>query len=118
VLDDEGYLSVVGRLKELIRTGGESVSPAEVEATLADHPDIVEVAVVGVPDVEWGEIVCAVVVARPGTDPTLEELQRHCEGRLAGFKKPRRIERIDALPRTPATGQMQRSLVLELIRSR
>ena len=65
----------------------------------------------------WGEIVCAVVVAGDAA-PTLEDLQRHCEGRLAGFKKPRRLEVVDALPRTAATGQVQRTLVVERILSR
>ncbi|MGH7287928.1 MAG: class I adenylate-forming enzyme family protein, partial [Myxococcota bacterium] len=116
-LDAEGYLSIVGRLKDVIRTGGESVSPAEVEAALADAPGVKELAVVGIPDAHWGEVVCAVVVAAPGTAPTLEELRAHCEGRLAGFKRPRRLERLDALPRTAATGQVQRALLVERITS-
>jgi acyl-CoA synthetase (AMP-forming)/AMP-acid ligase II len=114
VLDDEGCLSIVGRLKELIRTGGESVSPSEVEAVLAAHPAVAEVAVVGIPDPQWGEVVCAAVVAR-GEGPTLEDLQHHCRGRLADYKKPRRLERVDALPRTAATGQVQRTLLVERI---
>jgi acyl-CoA synthetase (AMP-forming)/AMP-acid ligase II len=118
VLDEEGYLSIVGRKKELIRTGGESVSPAEVEAALADHPAIDEVAVVGLPDAQWGEVVCAVVVAQPGSEPTLEALQEHCGSRLAPFKKPRRLERVDALPRTAATGQVQRTLLVEQLATR
>jgi acyl-CoA synthetase (AMP-forming)/AMP-acid ligase II len=115
VLDDDGYLSIIGRLKEIIRTGGESVAPAEVEAVLAKHPAVGEIAVVGVPDPKWGEVVCAVVVSKDGKSPTLEELQCHCEGQLAGFKKPRRIELVDALPRTAATGQVQRTLLVEQI---
>jgi acyl-CoA synthetase (AMP-forming)/AMP-acid ligase II len=110
--DDEGYLHVVGRIKELIRTGGESFAPAEVEAWLATHPDIAEVAVVGLPDPTWGELVCAVVVARPGASPSLDSIQRHCEGRLASFKKPRRLECVAELPRTAATGQVQRALLV------
>jgi acyl-CoA synthetase (AMP-forming)/AMP-acid ligase II len=116
-LDTEGYLHVVGRMKELIRSGGESVAPVEVEACLATHPDVAEVAVIGLPDRTWGELVCAVVVARPGATPTLEDLQRHCEGRLASFKKPRRLECVAALPRTAATGQVQRALLVERIAS-
>lgn len=114
-LDDEGYLQVVGRIKEVIRTGGESVAPGEVEAVLASHASVAEVAVIGVPDAQWGEIVCAVVVPAPGAVPTLPELQKHCEGRIAGFKKPRRLELAQALPRTPATGQVQRTLLVQRI---
>jgi acyl-CoA synthetase (AMP-forming)/AMP-acid ligase II len=112
-LDAEGYLQVTGRIKDVIRTGGESVTPGEVEAALAAHPRVAEVAVVGVPDPEWGEIVCAVVVPAGGATPSLAELQRHCEGRLAPYKRPRRLELADALPRTAATGQVQRALLVQ-----
>jgi acyl-CoA synthetase (AMP-forming)/AMP-acid ligase II len=118
VLDGEGCLAIVGRKRELIRTGGESVAPREVEAILATHPAVAEVAVVGLPDARWGEVVCAAVVARAGARPTLEALQAHCEGRLAGFKKPRRLELVDGLPRTAATGQVQRTLLVEQLQSR
>jgi acyl-CoA synthetase (AMP-forming)/AMP-acid ligase II len=79
---------------------------------------VAEVAVVGLPDARWGEVVCAAVVARAGTRPTLEALQAHCEGRLAGFKKPRRLELVAGLPRTAATGQVQRTLLVEQLQSR
>jgi acyl-CoA synthetase (AMP-forming)/AMP-acid ligase II len=117
-LDGEGYLSIVGRVRDIIRTGGESVAPAEVETALADHPGIAEVAVVGIPDPAWGEIVCAVVVPRDGARIALEELQAHCAGRLARFKQPRRLELFGALPRTPATRQVQRALIVEQIATR
>jgi acyl-CoA synthetase (AMP-forming)/AMP-acid ligase II len=117
-LDDEGYLRVVGRIREVIRTGGESVAPAEVEEALRAHPSVAEVAVVGIPDPQWGEIVCAVVVPAEGAAPTLSELQKHCEDRIAGFKKPRRLELAAALPRTPATGQVQRALLVQQIQAR
>jgi acyl-CoA synthetase (AMP-forming)/AMP-acid ligase II len=116
-LDEDGCLYVVGRMKELIRSGGESVAPTEVEAVLAEHPTVSAVAVVGVPDPRWGEVVCAVVIPAPGTAPTLEALQVHCETRLAGFKKPRRLECVEAFPRTAATGQVQRTLLVEQILS-
>ncbi|MGH9050127.1 MAG: class I adenylate-forming enzyme family protein [Acidimicrobiia bacterium] len=116
VLDDEGYLSIVGRARDVIRTGGETVAPSEVEDALADHPGVAEVAVVGLPDPEWGELVCAVVVltteAATGT-VDVEALRSHCDGRLARFKQPRRVAVVDALPRTPATGQVQRTLLVE-----
>jgi acyl-CoA synthetase (AMP-forming)/AMP-acid ligase II len=117
-LDEDGYLSVVGRLRDVIRTGGESVAPTEVERELAAHPAVAEVAVVGIPDPQWGEVVCAVVVLRAGARLSLEELRQHCAGRLAGFKQPRRLETVEALPRTAATGQVQRRLLVERIAAR
>jgi fatty-acyl-CoA synthase len=116
-LDDEGYLSIVGRARDVIRTGGETVAPGEVEAALATHPNVREVAVVGLPDPTWGEIVCAVVVPQPGAhEPVdLDELRAHSAGALAGFKQPRRLQIVDELPRTPATGQVQRPLLVERI---
>jgi acyl-CoA synthetase (AMP-forming)/AMP-acid ligase II len=115
VLDDEGYLSIVGRVRDIIRTGGETVGPGEVEEVLASFPGLVDVAVVGVPDARWGEIICAAVVPGEGGAPTLEDLTRHCEGRLAKFKHPRRIEIVEEVPRTPATRQVRRALILERI---
>ena len=116
--DADGYLSIVGRLNDVIRTGGESVSPAEVEAALAGVPGVRELAVVGIPDPGWGEVVCAVVVPEAGTAPTLDALRAHCAGRIAGFKQPRRLESVEALPRTAATGQVQRTLLVEQITAR
>jgi fatty-acyl-CoA synthase len=119
VLDDEGYLSVTGRLRDVLRTGGETVAPTEIEAVLATHPAVAEVAVVGLPDPQWGEIVCAVIVPVTGaTAPTVAELRAHCDGRLAAFKQPRRVESTPALPRTSATGQVQRTLLVERITAR
>jgi acyl-CoA synthetase (AMP-forming)/AMP-acid ligase II len=90
------------------------VAPAEVEAVLASHPAIAEVAVVGMPDAQWGEVVTAVVVTRAGTEtPDVDALRAHCESRLAAFKHPRQVVVVDALPRTPATGQVQRTLIVE-----
>jgi fatty-acyl-CoA synthase len=113
-VDGEGYVSVVGRARDVIRTGGETVAPAEVELALADHPAVVDVAVVGLPDVKWGEVVCAVIVVAPGTPvPSLEALQEHCARRLARFKQPRRLAVVDEIPRTAATRQVQRRLLVE-----
>ncbi len=113
-LDDEGFYSIVGRVKDVIRTGGESVAPAEVEAALADHPALADVAVVGIPDAQWGEVVCAALVVREGADaPTLDAIHLHVETRLAKFKRPRRVELVDSIPRTPATNQVQRRVLVE-----
>lgn len=113
-VDEDGYLSIVGRAKDIVRTGGESVSPAEVEAVLAEHPALEDVAIVGLPDPRWGEIVCAVVVSRPGHDtPTVDELRAHCANRLAPFKHPRRVTAVASIPRTPSTQQVQRRLLVE-----
>lgn len=116
--DEEGYLSIVGRKKEVLRTGGESVSPSEVEAVLRDAPGIAEVAIVGLPDPQWGEVLCAAVVPSEAGAPSLAELRAHCEGKLAGFKQPRRIALLEALPRTAATSQVQRTLLVEEIVTR
>ncbi len=115
VLDEEGYLSIIGRAKELIRTGGESVSPSEVEGALSDAPGVRELAIVGIPDLDWGEVVCAGAGPEPGAELSLEALQSFAEGRIAGFKKPRRLVVVDAFPRTAATGQVQRALLVEQI---
>ena len=115
-VDDEGYLSIVGRRRDVLRTGGETVSPVEVEAAVGAHPAVAEVAVVGIPDPDWGEVVCAVVVLAPGADPpAVDELRAHCDGRLARFKHPRQVVVVAALPRTAATGQIQRTLLVERI---
>ncbi len=117
-LDEDGYLTVVGRRKDVIRSGGESVAPSEVESVLASHPALADAAVVGVPDPDWGEVVCAVVVPNEGAPaPDLAALQTHCDGRLAGFKKPRRLAVVDAIPRTAATAQVQRPLLVERLQS-
>jgi acyl-CoA synthetase (AMP-forming)/AMP-acid ligase II len=110
-IDGEGYVTIVGRTGDLIRTGGEAVVPGEVEAVLAEHPDVAEVAVVGVPDEAWGQLVCAVVVPAAGRDPGDDDLAAHCDGRLARFKRPRRVVLVEELPRTASTGQVQRALL-------
>lgn len=113
--DDQGYLTITGRVGELIRTGGETVTPAEVEAALAGHPMLADVAVIGLPDPEWGEVVCAAVVPVPGASPAVADLRRHLAGRLASFKHPRRLAVVAAIPRTAATQQVQRRLLLEQV---
>jgi acyl-CoA synthetase (AMP-forming)/AMP-acid ligase II len=97
-LDDEGYLYVVERLKDMIVTGGENVYSTEVENALARHAAVVQCAVLGIPDHEWGERVHAVVVLRPGATLTLEEARQHTKTLIAGYKAPRSLEIVDALP--------------------
>jgi acyl-CoA synthetase (AMP-forming)/AMP-acid ligase II len=100
-LDDDGYIFLAGRKDDMIIRGGENVAPAEVEAVLYSHPGIEEAAVVGVPDVEWGQRVAAVVVPRPGVTLSAAEVVEFCRQRLASFKKPEVIHFVDALPRNP-----------------
>ena len=90
-LDDEGYLYVVDRLKDVIIRGGENIYAAEVEAALYEHPDITEAAIIGVPDERYGEEVGAVVRLRDGADLSEDDIRRHVAGRLASFKVPTRV---------------------------
>jgi O-succinylbenzoic acid--CoA ligase len=106
--DEDGRLVVTGRKADTIVTGGENVAPTEVEDVLTEHPAVGEAAVYGHPDREWGEAVAAVVVLRPGTDATEDELRAHCRERLAPFKVPKTITFVTALPRS-ASGKLLRS---------
>jgi len=104
-LDDEGYLVISDRKKDVIISGGENVSSIEVEDALTSHPAVREVAVIGIPDDKWGELVTGLVVS---SEPvTAEELIAHCREHLAGYKCPKRIEFVQTLPRT-ATGKLQK----------
>jgi len=105
-LDGDGYLWVDGRLKDVIVSGGENVDCAEVERVLERHPAVVEAAVVGVPDPEWGELVTAYVVLANGVGD--DELIAHCRRQLAAYKAPRRLHRVSELPRN-AAGKLLRS---------
>ena len=99
-LDDDNYLFITGRIKDLIIRGGENISPGEIENILEDHPSIAEAAVIGVPDVEWGEVVKAIMVPAAGTaQPTLEELTTYVKARLASYKSPSLYEWVPELPR-------------------
>jgi acyl-CoA synthetase (AMP-forming)/AMP-acid ligase II len=105
-IDKEGYLAISDRKKDVIITGGENVSSIEVEDVLMSHDAVKEVAVIGIPDQKWGELVTALVVT-DGTGVTPEELIAHCRMELAGYKIPKRIDFVDVLPRT-ATGKLQK----------
>ena len=108
VMDPDGFITVVDRLKDMIVSGGENIYCAEVEAAIDTHPKVAEVAVVGVPHERWVETPRAVVVpADPADPPTLEEIVEHCRTRLASYKKPTSLRVVDALPRT-ASGKVQK----------
>lgn len=100
-LDEDGYLFITGRKKDLIIRGGENISPGEIEDVLEGHPKIEEAAVIGVPDPEWGEVVKAVVVPAAGERPTPEEIIAYCKERLASYKAPAYVALADELPRNP-----------------
>ncbi len=100
-LDEDGYLFITGRKKDLIIRGGENISPGEIEDVLEGHPKIEEAAVIGVPDAEWGEVVKAVVVPASGARPTPEEIVAYCKERLASYKAPSYVAIADELPRNP-----------------
>jgi acyl-CoA synthetase (AMP-forming)/AMP-acid ligase II len=100
-LDDEGYLFITGRKKDLIIRGGENISTGEIEEVLDSHPKIDEAAVIGVPDEEWGEVVKAICVPNKGEQPTAEEIIAYCKERLASYKAPAYVEFVDELPRNP-----------------
>lgn len=106
-LDDRGRLTLTGRLSEIIVSGGENVAPLEVEEVLRTHPAVVDAAVFGRADPQWGEAVVAAVVARDGARLDVEELRTHCSRRLAGFKVPKTFELMSRLPRT-ASGKLAR----------
>jgi acyl-CoA synthetase (AMP-forming)/AMP-acid ligase II len=109
-LSADGYLSLSGRLKELINRGGEKISPHEVEDALLGHPDVVEAVAFALPDAKYGETVGAAVVARSAIGE--DALRAHCDERLAAFKVPVRIHVLDAIPKGP-TGKVQRRLLAE-----
>lgn len=114
-LDDRGYLRVTGRLKDMIIRGGENVYATEIEQVLYTHPDVRDVAVLGLPDATWGEIVAAVIVAdKPDRVPAAAELRDHCRARLAPQKAPARWFRADELPLT-GSGKIQKFRLRELI---
>jgi fatty-acyl-CoA synthase len=110
MFDSDGYLYVVDRKKDMIKTGGENVASREVEEVLYQHPGIEEVAVIGLPDPKWIEIVAAVVVPRKGVSLTDKELISFCKERLAGFKCPKRIVVVEKLPKNPSGKILKREL--------
>jgi len=107
IIDDEGHVSILDRKKDVIISGGENVSSIEVEDAIFSLVGVAEVAVIGIPDDTWGEMIVALVVPAPGHELTEANVTTHCRGVLAGYKCPKRVEFRDALPRT-ATGKLQK----------
>ena len=110
VLDDEGFLFIQDRVKDMIVSGGENVYPREVEDVLFQHEAVADVAVIGVPDERWGETVKAIVVLKAGASATAELLLDFCKGRLGGYKRPRSVEFAVELPRNPSGKVMKKDL--------
>jgi fatty-acyl-CoA synthase len=109
-IDQEGFIEVVDRKKDLIISGGENISSIEVEGVLYQHPGVLDAAIVAAPDERWGEIPKAVVVCKPGIVLEESELIKFCRERLAHYKCPRSVEFVEALPRT-ATGKVQKAVL-------
>jgi acyl-CoA synthetase (AMP-forming)/AMP-acid ligase II len=112
-MDENGYVFIVDRIKDMIITGGENVYSAEVENALASHPAVAACAVIGVPDSDWGERVHAVVVLLPGQQATGDEIRAHCKTLIAGYKAPRSVDFVDALPLSGAGKILKRELRMQ-----
>jgi acyl-CoA synthetase (AMP-forming)/AMP-acid ligase II len=109
-LDGDGYLYITDRIKDMIISGGENIYPAEIERVMAEHSQIQDVAVIGVPDERWGEVPKAVVVAKPGATIDTEQLLAWCRERLASFKCPKTVDLIAELPRNPTGKVLKKDL--------
>jgi acyl-CoA synthetase (AMP-forming)/AMP-acid ligase II len=110
IRDEDGYVFIVDRLKDMILSGGENIAGSEVERVLYEHAAVLEAAVIGRPDEKWGEVPVAFVALRPGTSATAAELVEHCRGSLAKFKVPTAVTFIEALPRNPSGKVLKREL--------
>jgi len=109
-MDEDGYLYIHDRVKDMIISGGENIYPAEVENAVYGHPDVAEVAIIGVPDEKWGEAVKAVVALKPGASPDPDSILAFARERIAGFKAPKSIDFVDALPRNPSGKILKKDL--------
>jgi len=108
--DEDGFLFIHDRVKDMIVSGGENVYPAEVENAIFGHPDVADVAVIGIPDEKWGEAVKAIIVPKEGTSPTPEAIIAWAKERIAGYKCPKSVDTIDALPRNPSGKILRKDL--------
>jgi fatty-acyl-CoA synthase len=109
-MDEEGYIKIVGRIKDMIIRGGENVYPREIEEFLYTHPKVSDVQVIGVPDVKYGEEICAWIKPKPGEQTNADEIKEFCRGKIAHYKIPRYITFVDAFPMT-VTGKVQKFLM-------
>jgi fatty-acyl-CoA synthase len=112
-MDDEGYVNIAGRIKDMVIRGGENVYPREIEEFLYAHPSVKDVAVIGVPDEKYGEELCAWIVLRPGAEPDEESIKAFCRGRIAHYKVPRYVKFASELPMT-VTGKIQKYKMREV----
>jgi fatty-acyl-CoA synthase len=112
-MDTDGYLTVVDRKKDMIKSGGENVASKEVEECLFQHPAVAEVAVFGVPDPHWIEAVAACVVLRDGSVASADEIVAFARARLAGYKTPKQVVIVDSLPKNPSGKILKRDLRLQ-----
>ena len=101
-MDDEGFLYLKDRIKDMVVSGGENIYPVEVENVLAKHEAVADAAVIGVPDEKYGEALLAFVVLKPGTELSLDAMIDFCREHIAGYKIPRRLEIVQELPRNPS----------------
>jgi fatty-acyl-CoA synthase len=113
VMDDDGYVRIVGRSKDMVIRGGENIYPREVEEFLYGHPAVADVQVIGVPDTRYGEELCAWVRLRPGQTLTLEAMRQYCTGKIAHYKIPRYLRITDEFPMT-VTGKVQKFRMREI----
>ncbi len=112
-IDGDGHMAIVGRLKDMIISGGANIYPAEVERAIETHPAVAGSAVIGVPDPKWGEVGKAIVELKPGATLPFSDLLEHLEDRLGKFKRPKYLVVLDALPRTPASGKVRKFILKE-----
>lgn len=110
ILDDEGFLTIADRIKDMVISGGENIATPEVERVLYEHPAVLEAAVVASPDARWGEVPAAYVALRPGLEASADEIIAFCAARLAKFKSPKIVRFVDALPRNPSGKVLKREL--------
>src|SRR5450830_927570 len=114
VIDDNGFCSIVGRSKDMVIRGGENIYPREVEEFLYRHPKVLDVQCVGVPDVKYGEELCACIILRPGMQATQEEVREFCQGQIAYYKIPRYVRFVEEFPMT-VTGKIQKYLLRQQV---